>query len=29
MPTNMLVLEFVGRDFVGLEKEPEFIDIAL
>ena len=29
MPTNMLVLDLLGRDFVGIEKEPEFIYIAL
>ena len=26
---NMLGLNLLGRDFVGIEKEPEFIDIAL
>ena len=29
MPNNMLVLDLLGRDFVGIEKEQEFIDIAL
>ena len=26
---NMLGLNLLGRDFVGIEKEQEFIDIAL
>lgn len=24
MPNNMLVLDLLGRDFVGIEKEQEF-----